>query len=80
MDEMATTDWRDAPEIHPSEIRVGDTIGTVDAAHLPYIVKMISGPQSGGKRWTFFGRDDRGRDYSSTFNEDDLVRRFARAA
>lgn len=77
---MATQDWRNAPEIHPSEIRVGDTIGTVAADHLPYVVKMISGPQTGGTRWTFFGRDERGRDYSSTFKDDELVRRFAKAS
>ncbi|OBI72727.1 hypothetical protein [Mycobacterium asiaticum] len=77
---MAIQDWRDAPEIHPSEIRVGDAIGTVDAEHSRYIVKMISGPQSGRKRWTFFGRDDRGQDYASTFGENDLVRRFAKAS
>jgi hypothetical protein len=77
---MAIQDWQDAPEIRPSEIRVGDTIGTVDAEHLRYMVKMISGPQTGGKRWTFFGRDSQGRDHSSTFNEDDLVRRFTKAS
>jgi hypothetical protein len=80
MGEVAIENWREAPEIHPSEIQVGDTIGTVDADHVPYLVKMISGPQTGRKRWTFFGRDDRGRDYSSTFKEDDLVRRFSRAS
>jgi hypothetical protein len=77
---MAIENWWDAPEIHPSEIRVGDTIGTVDAEHLRYKVKMISGPQSAGKRWTFFGRDERGRDHASSFREEDLVRRFAKAS
>lgn len=80
MESMAIENWWDAPEIHPSEIRVGDAIGTVDADHLRYIVKMISGPQSGRQRWTFFGRDAQGRDHASTFKEDDMVRRFAKAS
>jgi hypothetical protein len=78
---MATQqDWCDAPQIHPSEIRPGDIIGTVKPAHLPYTVKMISGPQKSPKQWTFFGRDDDGLQYTSTFGEDELVRRYAKAS
>jgi hypothetical protein len=80
MDGMAEQNWRDAPEIHPSEIRVGDSIGTMDAAHLRYTVRMISGPQKTPRRWTFFGRDDQGLQHTSTFGEDDLVRRYDKAS
>lgn len=77
---MATQNWCDAPEIHPSEIRVGDTIGTVAPDHLPYLVKMISTPQAGSSsRWTFFGRDKNGQQHSETFREGQLVRRYTKA-
>ncbi|KAA1251509.1 hypothetical protein F0Q45_04020 [Mycobacterium simiae] len=76
---MEIHDWRDAPQIHPAEIRVGDVIGTVDPTHRRYTVKLISGPQKSPKLWTFFGRDDEGLQHSSTFQEDQLVRRYAKA-
>jgi len=76
---MAIQNWRDAPEIHPSEIRVGDVIGTLDPPHRRYTVKLISGPQL-KRQWTFFGRDDAGQQHASTFGEDTLVRRYARAS
>ncbi len=77
---MAGQDWNDAPQIHPSEIRVGDVIAALDAAHPGYQVKMISGPQTGRQRWTFFGRDDRGQQYTDTYGEDQRVRRYAKAS
>lgn len=77
---MATDNWCDAPEIHPSEIRVGDTIGTVAPDHLPYEVRMISTPQAGSTRWTFFGRDKNGQQHSDTFRDGQLVRRYAKAS
>jgi hypothetical protein len=77
---VAIQDWRDAPEIHPSQIRVGDIIGTVEPDHAGYTVKLISGPQSSPQRWTFFGRDSVGRQQISTFGENDLVRRYAKAS
>ncbi len=77
---MVKDNWCDAPEIHPSEIRVGDTIGTVDPEHLPYLVKMISTPQAGSTRWTFFGRDTNGQQHSSTFRDGQLVRRYTKAS
>jgi len=77
---MATQNWCDAPQIHPSEIRVGDTIGTTDSTNLRYTVKMISGPQKSPRRWTFFGRDAKGLQHTNTFGEDELVRRFAKAS
>jgi hypothetical protein len=43
-----------------------------------YTVKLISGPQSTPRRWTFFCRDARGSERTSTFGEDDLVRRYAK--
>ncbi len=77
---MATQDWGDAPEIHPSKIRVGDIIGTLRPTELRYTVKMISGPQTTPQRWTFFGRDDKGTQHTGTFGEGELVRRYARAS
>lgn len=77
---MAIQHWGDAPEIHPSQIRVGDIIGTLRPTQLRYTVKMISGPQSTPRRWTFFGRDDNGTQHTSTFGEDELVRRYAKAS
>jgi len=77
---MAIQDWREAPEIHPSEIRVGDVIGTVDPTHLRYTVKLIGSPQKSPKQWTFFGSDDRGRQHTNTFGEAQLVRRYAKAS
>jgi hypothetical protein len=76
---MAIDNWRDAPEIHPSEIRVGDIIGALDPPHRGYTVKMISGPQL-KRQWTFFGRDDAGLQHASTFKDDELVRRYAKAS
>jgi hypothetical protein len=72
--------WGDAPEIHPSQIRVGDVIGTLRPTEVRYAVKMISGPQKSPQRWTFFGRDAQGREQIGTFGEDDLVRRYAKAS
>lgn len=80
MEYMATENWCDAPEIHPSAIRVGDTIGTEAPDHLPYLVKMISTPQTGSDRWTFFGRDKNGQQHSSTFRTSQMVRRYTKAA
>jgi hypothetical protein len=77
---MGIQNWQDAPEIHPSEIRVGDIIGTMHSTHLPYKVKMISGPQTSPSKWTFFGRDDTGKQHASTFGEDEFVRRYAKAS
>ncbi|CAM4242430.1 hypothetical protein MB901379_01277 [Mycobacterium basiliense] len=75
---MAIQDWRVAPEIHPSEIRVGDIIGTMQPTHLPFRVKLITEPQRSPKQWTFFGQDDNGRQHVSTVCEDQLVRRYSR--
>jgi hypothetical protein len=80
MRDMATQDWGNPPEIHPSQVRVGDIIGTLRATQLRYTVKMISGPQVTPRRWTFFGRDDNGAQHTSTFGEDELVRRYAKAS
>ena len=77
---MAVQDWCDAPEIHPSQVRVGDIIGTLRETNLRYTVKLISGPQTTPRRWTFFGRDDKGLQHTNTFAEDDLVRRYAKAS
>jgi hypothetical protein len=77
---MAIENWCDAPEIHPSQIRVGDTIGTVAPDHLPYEVRMISTPQAGSTRWTFFGRDKHGQQHSETFRDGQLVRRYTKAS
>ena len=76
---MAIKDWWDAPEIHPSEIRVGDIIGAIPD-HLRYTVKMIGAPQKSPGQWTFFCRDDGGLQHTSTFREDELVRRYAKAS
>jgi hypothetical protein len=76
----AVQDWHEAPQIHPSEIQVGDIIGTIRPTHLRYTVKMISGPQVSPRQWTFFGRDDRGLQHTNTFGEDELVRRYAKAS
>lgn len=77
---MAIQTWQDAPEIHPSQIRVGDVIGTLQETSLRYTVKLISVPQSSPRRWTFFGRDDRGSEHANMFTEDDLVRRYDKAS
>ncbi|ETW21429.1 hypothetical protein MGAST_26020 [Mycobacterium gastri 'Wayne'] len=77
---MAIQNWWDAPEIHPSEIRVGDVIGTVRSTHVPFKVKLISEPNRSPKQWTFFGRDDAGLDYVSTFGDGELVRRYTKAS
>jgi len=77
---MATQNWQDAPEIHPSQIRVGDVIATVQPAYLPFRVKLISAPQKSPKQWTFFGQDDNGRQHAPTFGESELVRRYAKTS
>ena len=73
---MTVQNWCEAPEIHPSQIRVGDTIGTLRETTLRYTVKLISTPQSTPRKWTFFGRDARGADHANVFAESDLVRRY----
>jgi hypothetical protein len=77
---VAIQNWSDAPEIHPSQIRVGDTIGTLRETDLRYTVKLISVPQRSPRQWTFFGRDDKGRQHTNTFGENELVRRYAKAS
>lgn len=77
---MTVQDWCDAPEIHPSQIRVGDIIGTLRPTQLRLTVKLISGPQTTPRRWTFFSRDDNGLQYTNTFAEDELVRRYAKTS
>jgi hypothetical protein len=77
---MAIQDWSDAPEIPPSQIKVGDVIGTMLPTRLRYTVKMIGAPQNSPGRWTFFCRDDGGLQYTSTFRENELVRRYAKAS
>lgn len=66
-------------QIHPSQIRVGDVIGTMPPTNLRLTVRLISGPQTGGARWTFFGRDDQGLQHTATFGEGDMVDRYAKA-
>ncbi|ORA19292.1 hypothetical protein [Mycobacterium arosiense] len=77
---MAIEDWCDAVEIHPSQIRVGDIIGTRRPTELRLTVKMISGPQTGLGQWTFFSRDESGQQRTSTFGEGELVRRYTKAS
>jgi hypothetical protein len=77
MGDMAVYNW-DAPGIHPSEIKVGDVIGTTGTSQLSYTVKLIGAPQKIPRQWTFFGRDDQGLQHTSTFGENQLVRRFAK--
>jgi hypothetical protein len=77
---MGTENWCDAPQIHPSQIRVGDVIGTAKATNLRYTVKLISGPKTSPQQWTFFGRDNEGLQHTGTFGEDELVRRYAKAS
>ncbi|MDR3654584.1 MAG: hypothetical protein P4L48_02615 [Mycobacterium sp.] len=74
---MAVGNASGAPQVRPWEVRVGDVIGTGEKS---YTVKLIGGPQTAPKQWTFFGRDDSGRQYTSTFGEGDLVSRFAKAS
>ena len=42
---MAVQDWWDAPEIHPSQIKVGDIIGTTQPSGRRCTVRLIGGPQ-----------------------------------
>jgi hypothetical protein len=83
MGEVAIQNWCDAPQIHPSQVRVGDIIGTRDPTELRLTVKLISGPQTTTttpRRWTFFSSDGSGRQRTSTFGEDELVPRYAKAS
>jgi hypothetical protein len=77
---MAIQNWCDAPEIHPSQIRVGDIIGTMHSTRQRYTVKLIGGPKASPQQWTFFCRDDQGLQHTSTFGENELVRRYAKAS
>lgn len=77
---MAIDSWSDASEIHPSKIRVGDVIGTRRPTGARLTVKMISSPQAGTRLWTFFSQDANGQQRTSTFGEDDMVRRYATAS
>jgi hypothetical protein len=80
MDDMGIENWCDAPQIHPSKIRVGDIIGTLQPTSLRYEVKLISTPQKSHGQWTFFGRDKTGLQHTNTFGEDELVPRYAKAS
>ncbi|CAM2847735.1 hypothetical protein BST27_05825 [Mycobacterium intermedium] len=77
---MTKPNWSDAPEIHPSEIRIGDIIGTLRPSAYRYKVKLIGEPKKTPKQWTFFGSDADGRQHTGTFGENDLVRRYARTS
>lgn len=77
---MVIHDWHEAPQIHPSQIRVGDLIGTKQPTQLRYTVKLISGPQTTPLQWTFFGSDAEGLQHTSTFGENDVVRRYTKAS
>ncbi len=77
---MAKQNWCDAPQIHPSQIRVGDIIGTLRPTERRFTVKLISGPQTTPRQWTFFGSDDNGAQHTGTFKEDDLVPRYIKAS
>jgi hypothetical protein len=74
--DMAVQDWWDAPEIHPSQIKVGDIIGTTQPSGRRCTVRLIGGPQKAPRQWTFFSRDTEGLQHTGTFGEDDLVRRY----
>jgi hypothetical protein len=76
MNMVGVQDWWDAPEIHPSQIQVGDIIGTVDPSSQRCTVKLIGGPQTGPRKWTFFSRDVEGLQHTGTFGENDVVRRY----
>jgi hypothetical protein len=73
---VSIQNWPDAPQIHPSQIQVGDIIDTTRPTGLRYTVKLISGPQTTPRQWTFFGRDAEGLRHTRTFGENDLVRRY----
>ena len=77
---MAMQNWSDAPQIHPSQVRVGDVIGTLQPTHLRLTVKLISGPRTSPRQWTFFCRDDKGQQHTDTFAEGEVVRRYAKAS
>jgi hypothetical protein len=67
-------------EIHPSRIRVGDVIGTAARTDVRYTVKLIGGPKASPQQWTFFGRDAQGLQHTSSFGENDVVCRYAKAS
>lgn len=75
---MAVQDWWDAPEVHPSQIKVGDIIGTIRPSDRRCTVKLIGGPQKTPRQWTFFSRDTEGLQHTGTFGEGDVVRRYVR--
>ena len=77
---MAIQNCAGASQIHPSQIRVGDIIGTTRPTRRRDTVRMISGPQTTPRHWTFFGRDAEGLQHTSTFGDDDLVHRYAKAS
>jgi hypothetical protein len=77
---MTVQNGSDVPQIHPSKIRVGDIIGTRHSSPLRYTVKLISGPRTDPQQWTFFGRDHDGQHHTSTFGENELVCRYAKAS
>ncbi len=77
---MPVEKWCDAPQIHPSQVRVGDVIGTLRDTTLRLTVKLISGPQTTPRQWTLFTRDDNGLQRTNTFGEDELVRRYVKAS
>jgi hypothetical protein len=79
MGEVSIQNWCDAPQIHPSQVRVGDEIGTLECTDLRYTVKLIGGPQVTPRQWTFFCRDDDGLQHTTTFGENELVLRYAKA-
>ena len=75
---MGVQEWWDASQIHPSQIQVGDIIGTVDPSSRRCTVKLIGGPQAAPRHWTFFSRDAEGLQHTGTFGENDVVRRYSK--
>lgn len=67
--------------VQPTDIRVGDTIGTNDPNHYPFVVKNVNGPQElrGHVQWTFDGIGLDGTARIANFRDGEQVRLYRRA-
>jgi hypothetical protein len=69
--------WRARGLVEAGAVAVMSAPG---AAPLRYTVNLISDPQTNPQQWTVFGRDDNGQQHTSTFGENELVRRYTKAS
>ena len=71
--------------VAPTDVRIGDTIGSGNPVPSPFVVETINGPQTHGhpgkpptQQWTFDGHDRDGNARIATYPATEPVPRYAK--